>query len=82
VFTQQATERLVIREARIAARKRNVDTDQARMRKWSVRMGRWQHELEVREQLADTISKLVSRRSTARTKIGRNERCPCGSGLK
>ena len=28
------------------------------------------------------VSKLTSRDSTVRAKIGRNERCPCGSGRK
>ena len=28
------------------------------------------------------VLKLMSRDSTGRVKIGRNERCPCGSGLK
>ncbi len=45
---------------------------------WIGRLRRWEDELEVREQRADAVSKLVSRPSTARSKIGRNERCPCG----
>jgi hypothetical protein len=82
VFAQQATERLAIREAKIVAREHEADTDQARMRDWSERLRRWEDALEAREQRADAVSKLVSRHPTARAKIGRNERCACGSGLK
>lgn len=82
VFAQRATEELAIREAEIVSREREVDTKEARMREWSDRLRRWEGELEAREQQAETVSKLASRRSTAHAKIGRNERCPCGSGLK
>jgi len=82
VFAQRATEELAIREAKIVAREREVDTDEARMREWGERLRRWEDALEAREQKAEFVSKLAPRRSTARAKIGRNERCPCGSGLK
>ncbi len=82
VSAQRATEQLAIREARIVAREREVDTDEARMREWSERLRRWENELEAREQRAESMSKRLSRHSMARAKVGRNERCPCGSGLK
>ncbi len=82
VFARRATEALAIREAKIVAREREVDTHEARMREWSERLRRWEDELEAREQRAESMSKLAPRHSTARAKIGRNERCPCGSGLK
>ncbi len=82
VFAQRATEELAMREAKIASREREVAADEVRMSEWSERLRRWEVELESREQRAESVSKLVSRRSTARAKIGRNERCPCGSGLK
>ncbi|MDK1102309.1 MAG: SEC-C metal-binding domain-containing protein, partial [Actinomycetota bacterium] len=82
VFAQRAVEQLAIREVKVVAREREVDTAEARMREWSERLRRWEDELEAREQRAESMSKLTSRRSTARAKIGRNERCPCGSGLK
>jgi hypothetical protein len=82
VFAQRATELLAIREATIVAREHKVDTGEARMREWSERLRRWEDELEAQAQRAETLSKFMSRPSTARTKIGRNERCPCGSGLK
>jgi len=82
VFAQRATEQLAVREAKIVAREREVDTDEKRMREWSERLRRWGDELEAREQRAEAMSKLASRHSTTRAEIERNERCPCGSGLK
>ena len=82
VFAQRATEELANREAKIVAREREVDTDEARMREWSGLLRRREGEVEAREQRAESMSKLTSRHSTGRAKIGRNERCPCGSGLK
>ena len=82
VFAQQATEALANREARIKAREHRVDTDEARMREWSERLRRWEDELEARELRAEFASKIALRHSTDHAKIGRNERCPCGSGLK
>jgi len=82
VFAQQATEALANREARIEVREHKVDTDEARMRGTNERLRRWENELGAREQLAEAASERLSSASTARIKIGRNERCPCGSGLK
>jgi hypothetical protein len=82
VFAQRATEQLAIREAKIAAREREVDAEQERMRGWGERLRRWEDELEVQERRAALVSKLASRDSPVRSKIGRNERCPCGSGRK
>ncbi|MEA2009112.1 MAG: SEC-C metal-binding domain-containing protein [Actinomycetota bacterium] len=82
VFAQRATEQLAIREAKIAAREHQADTHEARTREWSEHLRCREGELEARERRAEAMSKLASRHSTARTKIGRNERCPCGSGLK
>ena len=82
VLAEQATEELAIREAEIAAREHDVDTVETRLREQGERLRRREAELEAREQQAELVSKLASRHSEARTKIGRNERCPCGSGLK
>ncbi len=82
VFAQRATEELATRESKIGARERAVDTDEQRIREWGERLRRWEDELGAREQRADAMSKLASRHSPSRAKIGRNERCPCGSGLK
>ena len=82
VFAQRVTERLAIRETRIEAREHAVDTDDARMRERIEQLRRWEDELEARDQRTEAMSKLVLHHSMAGSKIGRNERCPCGSGLK
>jgi SEC-C motif len=82
IFAQQATEKLANREARIEARERIVDKAEARMRERSERLRRWEDELEARELRAEFASRIASRHSTDHAKIGRNDRCPCGSGLK
>ncbi len=82
VLAQQATEELQSREARVGAREHKVDTDETRMREGSERLRRWEGELEAREQQAEFASRIALLHSTAGSKIGRNERCPCGSGLK
>jgi hypothetical protein len=82
LFAQQATEELENREARIEVREHRVDTEEARLRERSEGLRRWEDELEARELRAEFASRIASRHSTAGSKIGRNERCPCGSGLK
>ncbi len=82
MFAQQAVEELEKREARIEAREHKVDIDEARMRESGERLRRWEDELEAREHQAGFVSKLASRHLTSGSKTGRNERCPCGSGLK
>ena len=82
VFALQATEELKNREARVGEREHKVDTDETRMRESSERLRRWEDELEAREQRAEFASKIASPHSMGGSKIGRNERCPCGSGLK
>ena len=82
VFAQQATEELAIREAKVVAREREVDTEEARMRELGERLRGRENALEAQEQRAELVAKRALHHSTARTKIGRNERCPCRSGLK
>jgi len=82
VFAQRGAEELAIREAKIAIREREVDKEEARMRERGERLRRGEDAIEAREQQAETVSKFTSPHSTGRAKIGRNERCPCGSGMK
>jgi len=82
VFAQQTTEKLANREAKIEAREHGVDTDEARMRERSERLRRWEDELEARELQAEFALKIASRHSADHARIGRNERCRCGSGLE
>ena len=82
MFAQQATEELENREAKIVAREDRVDTAEARIRERSEGLQRWEDELEAQELRAQFASKIASPHSTDGSKIGRNERCPCGTGLK
>jgi hypothetical protein len=81
-FAEQAEEELASREARVARRERDVDVAEERLRRLSERQRRWEKELEAREQRAKLVSRQSARPVEAPTKVGRNERCPCGSGLK
>jgi uncharacterized protein YecA (UPF0149 family) len=82
VFAHQATEKFANREAKTEAREHKVDTEETRMHERNERLRRWAHELEAQGRRVEATSKRISSASTTRTKIGRNERCRCGSGLK
>ncbi len=82
VFVQRATEELAIREAKVVTREDRVRASEKYLFVRDEQLRRRERELNVREQRVELVSKVVSRPSVARVKIGRNERCPCGSGLK
>lgn len=82
VLAKRAEEELARRQERVARRARGVTASEERLRTWSERLGRWEGELEAREQRAEPTVKMSGRPREAPTKVGRNERCPCGSGLK
>jgi len=82
VFAEQAEEELTSREAKVARRERDADAAEERLRRLSERQRRRENELADRERRAELVSSLSGRPVEARTKVGRNERCPCGSGLK
>lgn len=82
VFGQQTEEELASREAEVAARESELDAVADRLRRWSDRLRSLEDKLESRDQRAEVASKLAARPDMSRTKVGRNERCPCGSGLK
>ena len=48
VFAQRATEEMASREAKIVAREREVDKEEARMRERSEQLRRWEDALEAR----------------------------------
>ncbi|NOY56436.1 MAG: hypothetical protein GXP34_10680 [Actinobacteria bacterium] len=82
VLAQQAEEELTRREAEVARREARVEAAEKRSRGWSERLRGWEGELGVRGYRAEMTAKLAARPAADRTKVGRNERCPCGSGLK
>jgi hypothetical protein len=82
VFAERAQRELVRREAEVARRERDLDAAEQRLQRRSDGLRGWEGEIEVREQRAELALKLSARPAETRTKVGRNERCPCGSGLK
>jgi hypothetical protein len=82
VLARQVEDELAVREATVASREHEVVATEERLRTRQEQLRRWEGELEAREQRVDLASKLMTRAPAARAKVGRNERCPCGSGLK
>ena len=82
VFASRVDERLAAREAQVAARERDLEVAEGRQRGWSGRLRRWEGELEAREMRVQQASKFALKHADIAPKIGRNDRCPCGSGLK
>jgi hypothetical protein len=82
VFAAEAEEQLSRREAALADREGRLGGEERRLRVWGERLRLWEQELEGREQSAEFVAKVAMRPQVTSSKIGRNERCPCGSGLK
>jgi preprotein translocase subunit SecA len=49
---------------------------------WNAHLRRWEVDLETRERRVELEARLAAQPNEAESKVGRNERCPCGSGLK
>jgi hypothetical protein len=82
VFAGRAEEELAARESHVAAREHALEAAEEQLRGWSERLRLWEGELDAQEQRTELTSKLAARPREASAKVGRNERCPCGSGLK
>jgi hypothetical protein len=82
VFAADAEEELTRREMAIADREGHLVGEERRLREWGERLRLWDDELRSREQSAELVAKLAARSRATSSMIGRNERCPCGSGLK
>jgi len=82
VFAGRAEERLAAREAQMATRQRDLDAAEERLRSWTERLRLWEGRLKDLEQQVELASKLAAQPRTSSPKVGRNDRCPCGSGLK
>lgn len=82
VFEEQAQRQLADREAALTKRERELSAAQERMRRRSEHLREWENELEVREWRVEAATKLSTQHVEIRAKIGRNERCLCGSGRK
>ena len=82
VLAQRACQRLAIREAEVETRERAVSSADERLRISSQRLGRWESELEERERRVELAFQVIAQYQNTDPKLGRNERCPCRSGLK
>jgi hypothetical protein len=81
VFAHQAEEELARRQDQVACREVDATAVEERLRAWSERLRRWER-VRCREQRVEFAAKVSARPREAATRVGRNERCPCGSGLK
>lgn len=82
VFAEQAEEELARRHEQTVGRELKAAAAEERLRAWDEHLRSWEGKFAARERRAELISRLSARSSQAPTKVGRNERCPCGSGLK
>lgn len=81
VLAGRAEEELAARESRVAAGERDLEAAEEQLRRRSERLRLWEGELEALKQRTQLASRLTARSWEAGGKVGRNERCPCGSGL-
>jgi len=82
VLAEQAAEELARRQEQVARREETVSGVEERLRGWNEHLRRWEGELEARQRRVELAAEMSARPGEASTKVGRNERCPCGSGLK
>jgi hypothetical protein len=82
VLADQVEEQLAARERQVAAQEHDVGAAEQRLRGWTERLRHQEAELLIREQRIEMASKAMARPRQTGPKTGRNERCPCGSGLK
>jgi hypothetical protein len=82
VFAEQAEEELARRQERVARRELDATAAEEQLRAWNQRLRTCEVELETREQRSELSAKMSPRPREMPNKVGRNERCPCGSGLK
>lgn len=82
VFAGRAEELLAVRESQAAARESELEAAEEQLRGWTERLGIREGELRALEQRTRAASLLAQRPVEANRKVGRNERCPCKSGLK
>jgi preprotein translocase subunit SecA len=82
VFAEQAEEELAMRREQVALREEKASAVEGRLRTWNDHLRRWEVDLETRERRVEFAAKAAAQPTGVDTKVGRNERCPCGSGLK
>jgi hypothetical protein len=81
-FEEQAQRRLRDREAALTKREGELAEAEDRVRRQCERLRDRVREVEAREWRFEVAKRLTGQPSGTMAKTGRNERCPCGSGLK
>jgi len=74
VFADQVARQAEERASRLDARERELDTRAERLRDKGAHLIAWEHRIRTQRMSGAPVR--------AVTKVGRNERCPCGSGRK
>jgi len=74
VFAEQITRQVEERASRLEVRERELDTRAERLRNKEAHLTAWEQQIRTQ--------RLSAARARVVTKVGRNERCPCGSGRK
>lgn len=82
VLAHRAREQLARREAAAACRERAAASAEKRLSSRSERLRRRELELDERERRVEMALQSVAQRKDTAPKVGRNDRCPCGSGRK
>ncbi len=70
------------REERLDVRERALDTEADQIAAEAKRLGSWQAQLRSLEHNLETRSRIAVQPAPPVPRVGRNERCPCGSGRK
>ena len=76
VFAEQVARRVGERASRLDVRERELDTRAEQLRNKEAHLTAWEQQIRTQR-----MSGAPDRTVTV-TKVGRNERCPCGSGMK
>ncbi len=80
VFAEQAEEELATRQEQVARQEEKAAVVEERLRAWNAHLRSWEVELEVRERRVEFAAKMAAQPEEVEAKVGRNERCACGSG--
>jgi len=81
-FAEQAEEELARRQEQVARREKKAEVVEERLRAWNAHLRTWEGELETRERRVEFTARMAAQPGEVEAKVGRNERCPCGSGRK
>jgi hypothetical protein len=82
VLSPRAEQRLRAREAELDRREADLAATQERLERWSRSLSAWDDDLGARERLTGIPAKPGADPTNGRAEVGRNNRCPCGSGFK